>query len=339
MAVDIVYVHNEILQTATDYGLIGALLVILAIAVVVIRAVVFRVNLPDAGIAKRPAGVFVGALAGASAMMLESMFSFAFHFLPIALLLGVFLGFLAGGTRLRAEAARAGSGAARIAGRLVAVVGLVLAGAVGLRASQTLAQLWPIETAGVAAVPDAALRYAEAEARWPSHELALRRGMLWQTRATADPAVLDLEALAEAIAAYSEANEHHPYHPTITINLANVLSLAGRWDESEQWFLRTQELQGGVLAAFGTRYFYAHHLARRGWHARYERKPGVALGYFEAAMRNFEEGRRHIPMDTDRETRDAFGRGLREAIEFLEGARVEAEPVVDLFAGPADGSR
>jgi hypothetical protein len=339
MAVDIVYAHNEILQAATDYGLVGAGLIILAIGVVMIRALVFRINLPPAGIAKRPAGAMVGAMAAVSAMLLESMFSFAFHFLPVALFLGCCLGILAGGTRMRVESSRAFAGAGRIGGRLAAVVGLVMAGTVGMRTTKALAVLWPIESEGVAAVGDAASRMAAAEAIWPSHELALRRGTIWQARATADATRIDAEALDEAVAAYSEAHRLHPYNPAITINLANILSLATRWEESERWFQKTHELQGGVYAAFGTRYFYAMHLARRGWHARYQRNPSLALGYFEAALADVDSWRWQIPLGIDREATDEFRRGLVEVIGFLKGARVEPLPVRHLFAEPVSSSR
>jgi len=272
-------------------------------------------------------------------MLLESMFSFAFHFLPVALFLGCCLGILAGGTRMRVESSRAFAGAGRIGGRLAAVVGLVMAGTVGMRTTKALAVLWPIESEGVAAVGDAASRMAAAEAIWPSHELALRRGTIWQARATADATRIDAEALDEAVAAYSEAHRLHPYNPAITINLANILSLATRWEESERWFQKTHELQGGVYAAFGTRYFYAMHLARRGWHARYQRNPSLALGYFEAALADVDSWRWQIPLGIDREATDEFRRGLVEVIGFLKGARVEPLPVRHLFAEPATSSR
>ncbi len=333
MANDVVYVHNELLQAATDYGLMGAGLALLAVATILIHAVAVRFSDPDESSASPAGGVFVGAVAGASAILTESFFSFALHLLPSALLLGCCLGLAAGTTRVLAgDAAATWARAGRGISRFAAVgVGVAVAFA-GWRGTRALRALWPVETGRFAALENVGPQLAEANAAWPSHMLALRRAGLSQEAASRVEGDEKAALLEQAVEGYLQAFELHPHLPATAVNLANALSIAGRWDESEEWFARAADMQGGVIAAFGTRYYYAQHLARRGWELWQQRKPSEAYGYYLAAFRQLDHSFHHVPLIVEREERMAVRESIEKTIEFFKTTGIEPVEVPDPVA-------
>jgi len=339
---EVVFVHNELLQAATDYGILGAALVLLAVMTLGIHAITARISLPGTSKATPLAGIFVGSLAAASAMLLETFFSFSFHLLPSALLLGCCLGLAAGSARHRHQTIASGwTAGARHGGRLLALAGVALLGFTGFRATSALREVWAMETRGAEAVvdvPDRLLRAAEA---WPSHQFTLHRASWLQKEATSGDGEADPEVLADAIAAYRMAHALHPYSPVIAINLANALSMAGGWEEADEWFQLTRKLQGGVLAAYGTHYFYAQHLARRGWTLwhdratpRSERRSGETFGYYQLAAEHFEAGYRHLPLTVTRDEREAFRASIAGHIKFFTETGIQPIPPPDRLGLP-----
>jgi len=329
---EVVFVHNELLQAATDYGILGAVLVLLAVMTLGIHAIAARISLPGTAKPTPLAGIFVGSLAAAAAMLFETFFSFAFHLLPSALLLGCCLGLAAGTARRRhLNTASGWTAGARWGGRLLALGGVALLGFTGFRASSALREVWALETRGTQAAVDLPDHFLRAGEAWPSHQFALHRATWYQQQATSGDGEPDPEMLAEAISAYREADALHPFSPVIAINLANALSMAGSWDEADEWFLRTRKLQGGVLAAYGTHYFYAQHLARRGWTLwhdrdapRSERRSGQAFGYYQLAAEHFESGYRHLPLTVTRDEREAFRASIAGHIKFFTETGIQA---------------
>ncbi|MFN6017766.1 MAG: O-antigen ligase family protein, partial [Verrucomicrobiota bacterium] len=88
-------VHNELLQSATDYGIIGTLLLLALMGTLALTTVV-RTHLdiaphsPDHRWAWR-----AGGIADLAGMLVQSSFSFVFHHLPGVILLGICLGQMA----------------------------------------------------------------------------------------------------------------------------------------------------------------------------------------------------------------------------------------------------
>jgi O-antigen ligase len=328
---EVVFAHNELLQAASDYGILGAGLIMVAIMALLIHALAARISSIRAATPSPLAGIFVGSIAALSAMLLESFLSFAFHLLPSALLLGCCLGFAAGSTRQRHQSM--GSGwvtEARAGARALAIVGSVLVGFTGYRASTALREIWPIETRGIENTGGIPERLTRAREAWPSHQFDLQRAAWHQRESIQENREADPEQLAFAISAYRDAFALYPYSAAIAINLANTLSLAGQWEEADQWFVRTTKLQGGVMAAYGTHYFYAQHLARRGralWldqtAPRSERRSSQALGYYQLAEQHLKAGYRHIPPVVTREEREAFHNHLLEFIKFFTNAGIQ----------------
>ncbi|NJR43165.1 MAG: O-antigen ligase family protein [Akkermansiaceae bacterium] len=88
-------VHNELVQAATDYGIIGAGLLIGllgALTIIAIIRILFQKEIEELSSADAWRAAGLAALAG---MFVQSCFSFVFHLLPGTILLGICLGQMA----------------------------------------------------------------------------------------------------------------------------------------------------------------------------------------------------------------------------------------------------
>src|SRR5690606_5283104 len=191
-------------------------------------------------------GIFAGSLAAASAILLESLFSFALHVMPSALLLGCCLGLATGTTRrMAAGAAPMGLAAGRAFSRFTAIAACAAVGFAGWRGTQALQQVWPVERKKFTQLENIESRLAAANERWPSHELALRRASIFQAAASAAGGEERTALLERAVESYFVAHALQPFLPVTAVTRANALSAVGRLDESEEWFARAADLRGG----------------------------------------------------------------------------------------------
>ncbi len=255
--------HNEFIQSATDYGVIGAgllaaLLCALAIAAVLRMIFEDRPRELDERDAWRLGGV--SALAG---LFVQSSFSSVFHVMPGVILLGVTLGMLS-----RPEMpARAGNG---LVGRLLltaAALGCaVLLLPPGWKGTQITAILWPTYFAKQPETsPEARIdALAKAIRIWPQSEFFHDRALIYQKQLIEREGKPGFRELAELAAAdYAEGTRLHAFDANLFVNLANLLSLLGRDDEAEQAFLRAIHLQGGMEPTYRAHFSLAkHHLQK-----------------------------------------------------------------------------
>jgi len=283
------FVHNELLQTATDYGLIGlGLLIVLLLALsggALIRVLFEAVtrNAPNSHQAWR-----LGALAGLAGMLVQSSFSFVFHLLPGVLLLGICLGQLACGSK-PSERRVPLMGTRMLLSFSALGCGLLLL-VMGWQGTRVTRILWPTyfsktfvfsKEAHIAAL-------SEAIEIWPSAELHTARAAALQSSsaATADAS----RALMErALGDYQKAAEFHPKDPAIAVNQANLLSFLGRDDEAEAQFANAIQLQGGMETAFNARLFLAWHLLGKGNRQMQAGHADAALATLETAAKRIED--------------------------------------------------
>jgi O-Antigen ligase len=132
-------VHNEMVQAATDYGVIGAGLLVGLLGtltiVCLIRVIFEKLPAPpDTRDAWRLGGT--AALVG---MLVQSSFSFVFHLLPGILLLGICLGMM---SRAEGAASSAKAIGTRILVTLSALACLVPMFATGIKGSRVTGILW-----------------------------------------------------------------------------------------------------------------------------------------------------------------------------------------------------
>jgi hypothetical protein len=322
------FVHNELLQLLADYGALGVLLVLLPVGVVGWFGLsrLFLGGDHQGGDADATAA---GVLAAGAAMLTQSNFSFIFHMLPPAMLLGLVFGL---GTLLPRPVALTRP---RRALRVLTCGGLAIAVAlVGTQATRALHQVWPVLYGKMSLVhvhPREAVDRLEAAAGfWPGHRMCEEAGDFSRIAGAeeADPEIRRTWNL-RAVEFYRQAIASHPYDPGLELNRANALSELGEADAAEQGYLRAIELQGGLEAAFESRYYYAGHLFRL-WYQRWtdpgQRRAEEALWHFERALALLDEAKAESlwELQPQKELRRQIG----EAVAFLRGARVVPRPPV-----------
>ena len=281
------FVHNEWIQSATDYGLAGALLIaglLGALAFAALLRIMFE-DVPgerDARDAWR-----IGALAALAGMLVQSCFSFVFHMMPGALLLGGCLGQLS----RTGPPSRAGR---ELGGRLlmtVAALGCVLlllpAGWTGCR---VLRILWPGYFGDPASTTAEARVDALGEAirLWPQAAFYQARGRMLQELAGAAPGSGFRESAERAGDDYEAAFRLHPHDPWLAVNRAVLLSQLRRDEEAERWFAMAIPLQGGMEHAYRGHASWANHYLRKGLRQYRPEDPAVALATLALAAEQIE---------------------------------------------------
>lgn len=283
-----VMVHNELLQAATDYGVIGAgLLTVLlcSLAVIAVVRILFSQTSSEDGFGN---AWRLGGMAALAGMFVQSCFSFVFHLFPGVLLLGICLGQMA-----RPSSARVNAPAV-IGSRILLTLGLIVCIFVliplGWKGSQVTRVLWPVffskvPTTSAETESDA---LTTAIGIWPQSGFYQMRAGIFQTTVTEGGEGAG-EATEKAILDYIEAARLHPHDPEIAVNLANMLSWKERDQEAESTFERAILLQGGMEPAFQAHYFLADHLMRKGRRQFTSADPSKALMSLELAAQQIEQ--------------------------------------------------
>ncbi len=283
-------VHNELVQAGTDYGLIGAGLLIGLLGGWTLIAVI-RILFADSPEGESTAG---GAwrLAGLSAftgMFVQSCFSFVFHLMPGILLLGICLGKMSRSAVNRSTATPGIGSKIPLSFATVACVLWLIP--LGWNGSRTTQILWPSyfskQTTTSPQSKTAALTAAIAV--WPVSDFYLERAMLSQAAASKPAGRITTESTQSAIRDYQQAGNLHSYDPGIQLNLANLLSEEERDAEAEAAYDRAIRLQGGMEPAFQARYFSATHLLRKAQRQFTAQDPSPTLTTLEAAAQQMEQ--------------------------------------------------
>ncbi len=335
-------VHNELLQAATDYGLIGAgllIILLLFLAVMVIVRILFE-NSED-GQRRSKSAWRLGATAALAGMLVQSCFSFVFHLMPGALLLGICLGMMAGPSStgfLPGKIRIMGPKILLSVSSFACALGLLSFGWKGTRITQVL---WPVFfSKQAAASPETRIdALSEAIHVWPQTEFLRERAGSFRAMADSDEGRASGEDFKQsAIEDYQRAAMLHPFEPSFPVNQANLLSETGRYEEAELLFARAIRLQGGMEAAFRARFSQATHFLRKGLELLNERKTEEANMALEAAAEQFETAviEMHGVTSDMVEPRVLIHEGLgaaRETAGDREGALEAYDFAVTLYGG------
>ncbi len=257
-------VHNEILQAATDYGIVGAGLLVVFIGALVVLAVV-RAILPDgpSNNESNGDGWRLGGLAGLAGMLIESNFSFVFHLVPGVFLLGMCLGGVAqpGGMGRKVVANVQGPAIFACAVALFAAVWLLPMGWMGARVTALRRGELRVKRSEVA--PEAKIAALnEALKLWPTAAFFQERGeALQQLAAQAPVGSVDLAMVASAVDDYWMASALNPYVPGPVVNRANLLGLLGKDAEALEQFGLAIKLEGGMEGGYKAGYSKAVYLS------------------------------------------------------------------------------
>lgn len=281
--------HNEILQAATDYGLVGAVGVLALLGWLSLRGL-WRCKFDEEKTPEKSAvadALRLGGMAALAGMLVQSSFSFVFHLLPGAMLLGLALGRLAAPSTQSSGAMHIG----RFATAAMAVgiaVALVWPGMAGTRA---LAPLMPVYYK-IGVEPDVGgriERFTQAIGAWPQSDLYVSRAMIHHRRAIDEAAVRDLEALELALADYMKASEFNAKFPAHFVNAANLASLAGDAKMAESLYEEAVRLQGNMEPAFLALFHQAEHFRRKGVEAYLQGDFATSVLAMESALASFHQ--------------------------------------------------
>lgn len=291
-------VHNELLQAATDYGLIGAgLLITLLITWVVTVAIRLLVW----GSAKRSLsedGWYLGGLAALAGMFVQSCFTAVFHIFPGVILLGICLGKLSRPSSTQTAGVMGIATKSLLSAALIGCVCLLLPA--GLKGTQVTRILWPSYLSKATSPSENLIAGALTEAIriWPQSEFYNDRALISHRLAGSTTGDESVTAAKLALGDYLDARKRDPYNPTHIVNHANLLSYLKRDAEAEEAYDKAIDLQGGMEPAF--------------------------RGHFSLAVHLLHKARRQLL----RESGDAGPR-----LDILEKAAVEMESGVELTPG------
>jgi tetratricopeptide (TPR) repeat protein len=330
-------VHNEIMQAATDYGWIGAGLLVVLIGGTGIRCLLqllFGERKEETGFSD---SWRLGAMAAMAGMLAQSCFSFVFHLLPGAMLLGIGLGMMSRGRGVPSGPPTTGVKILLTVAAL-AVAGLAIPhGWTGTRVTRTL---WPTHY-GKDAETSAESRIDALTAAirlWPHTAFLQERAALFQTLA-GTPGQAGFNQPAErALQDYGAAAKLHPFEPGFAVNRANILSQLGRDAEAEHAYHQAIRLQGGMEPGFRAHFSFAGHYLRKGLRLFDPGQPDAGHEALELAAEQIETAvaRMHWVTADMNDPRVTIHENLgtaREAAGDREGALASYQFATKLFNG------
>ena len=278
--------HNELIQSATDYGLVGTFLLIGLLGGLALMAILKILFESNSGEHEQRDVWRLGALAGLTGMLIQSSFSFVFHLFPGVLLLGICLG------QLSRPSATSGAKASILGTRILLTAVLVPCTALllcfGWKGGKVTGVLWPVyfDKTRVISSETKIAAFTAAIDLWPQSSLYQERATALQTVATREG---DNGAVEEAISDYRQAMRLHPKNPELMVNFANLLSQKQQDQEAEAAYERAIQIQGGMEPAFQAHYFLANHLLGKGIRLFNPQDPSLSLAALEAAAQQIEQ--------------------------------------------------
>lgn len=309
--------HNEVLQAATDYGLIGAGMILVLIASLSLGAL-WHVRFDEAHPSHghpSPDSLRLGGMAALAGMLIQSSFSFVFHLMPGAMLLGIALGRLSTPGEQTPRVARFCGVATACLSALLAVSLLPA----GIQGSRVVASLLPIyfKSRNPPTDPDRIARISQAIAVWPLSEFHHSRALIHHQHAVPGNDAVNAERLQLALRDYLDAARANPKFPGHFVNAANLLSLSRHSKEAEDHYRIAIRLQGNMEPAFRAHYHLAEHFRRLGMQHLKDRNPAAAIQSMRSALQSIQEAEAKSAWTSGelRDLRNACFLGLAHAHE------------------------
>lgn len=308
------WVHNEYMQTVTDYGLIGLVLMLVAVGWIWVSGVTMDAA---AGHSESAVGqaLRAGSLAGMVALGIAALFSFNFHVLPTLLVFGIFAGL--GLPRRSAES--------RDPLRWKLVMGLLLIGAAAMPVAAREAHAWWVGRgywwdAGEENRRAALQTMLEVSPSFAGYQLL---GASQLTQAAAQPdAIARHDALEQAEAAFRAAFQRHPMHWETLLNRANVLDALGRFEQAEPLHAKVVEVSDAREYWLHARFYRGRHYDLWGRSLWAQRRPEEALWLMHRARAEFTKANQLSQLPSSPEFAEVVAQNAA-TILFLETARVQ----------------
>lgn len=291
-------VHNELVQAATDYGLIGVGLLIILLGSLVVIALV-RILFSDSERAPNTADAWrLGGLAALAGMFTQSCFSFVFHLLPGIILLGICLGMISRskGKEIRMPLFIGSKSLLSIAAAGCALLLIPL----GWKGTQVTKTLWPVYFSKIplSSVESRIDAFKEALLIWPQPSLYQELAFSYQESAVSSTGKdFELAAL-QAIKNYEKTEQLHPYDPNPAVNRADLLSLLKKDAEAEAAYKRAIQLQGGMEPCFRAHFSFAKYLMTKALRVFDSTNPTEALTTMELSTQEMEGALKQMHWET-----------------------------------------
>jgi len=278
------HVHNELVQTACDYGAIGAGLLIIFLVGVVIVSISRIVSPRTSDLNGQYSDSWrIGGISGLVGLSAQSNFEGIFRIPPGAILLG----FCIAAVCFSSEKARDVS-TRHLSNAVVSIVAIAAFSLLvffGWKGSLASTKLWPVYFSHIPPSTESGVdAVAEAIAIWPLESLYEKRGALFQKLAA--QSVSDNEGsdlLEAALSDFRTAEELNPYDPWPAVRSAMLLSNLNRNEEAKMTFTRAIGIQGEMEAAFQANSLLAKHLYSKGINEFSSGNNQPALNSFQSA--------------------------------------------------------
>ncbi len=253
------HVHNEFVQTITDYGFIGAVLLLVFLLLILARSAVQIWLSEDASPLHKV--LCVGGMGGLIGLLAHSNFEGIFRIPPGAILLGFCL---AGSSTLTISKSQ-GRNWKLTTGALfrgaTGVAAALLLCFFGFKGSAAIIPLWPIYHSKTTISSDEKIdRFTAAQGSWPTYELFLARGNLYLDYALANDGENRADALELALKDYQEATRLHPFSTNAFLKLGYVQARLGNYKEAKVAYESAVNQQGGMEGAYKAQYHSAQFL-------------------------------------------------------------------------------
>lgn len=320
---DIQYVHNEYLQAAVDYGLVGLILLFLLFVIVLFRGVALLTSSDDKS-GGNP-GIALGAMAALCAMGVQAFFSFVYHVLPDVILMACCVGWLARQPWALDHSAKAENQESQFSWAYGITGGLLALSAVIVSARDAAAwlALYPRFDLSRPEKSVSVARYERALAVRPDFRViaAMTKVMVQMNRDLNESQEVKKARLESTMAWQEMLLQRCPDDYQETLNLALMYDAAGRFAEAEPLYEIVVEVLEPREMYYGARYFYARHLALRANMVWRQRQPEKALMLFLRARA--EMTKVSAPF---KQTDPKIKIMIEKSIAFLQGAKVQPEP-------------
>ena len=282
------HVHNEFVQTVSEYGIIGGFLLAVFLGCVVVAFLAKTMANHKIENDKLGDGWRIGGFAGLVGLFAQSQFEGIFRIPPGAILLALCLA--AASSVLVNPVARPRFSPANLLLAVCTLATMVPLVVYGLKGTKATHALWAVF---FSKEPMSSQKQIEAFtsgiAAWPTSSLHHERGKLYREQAAKKPAadVSHKESLALALADFKSASALHPLDPTNLLNTAGTLRLLGRNEEAEPLYRETIKAQGSMEVAFQANQRFADFLLEKSV-AEYARKD------FHSAISSLEIAAQHM---------------------------------------------
>ncbi len=258
------FVHNEWMQSFTDYGLIGALLLTIFLGAIVLTAI-YRTLFENRSNKMNASDAFrLGGMAALIGILAHSCFSFVFHLIPGAILLGLSLAMLTRNTNASSTHLKGATKTTTISAATICLIFLMIMGWQGTRATHAAWDAYLSKRSAYTTPEKKAKLYESAILHWSDDSLYERLAQSWLVYAATDDRSNYRELAEYALTAYGQASELNPFNPSPPLNQAIIHSRLGQDEKAAESFEQAIEIQHGMEPAFRSHYHYSMHLMRKG---------------------------------------------------------------------------